>query len=85
MTDEDAKATKGLKREWAEGAKTLLTDVAFQEAVKRLRKMWFGQMMTDGLTQERQNELRARIMALEGVASQLDSIIRDSADAERRR
>jgi hypothetical protein len=83
VVDND-KVTPSQKKAFADGSKDLLTDLAFQEAIKRCRKQWFAELMQDGLTLERQAELRAKMMALEAIAQRLQSMIRDQLDAEQR-
>ena len=67
----DPQVVKELARE-AEG---LLGNSAFTEAVKALRKQWFGELMKAGLEDHEVRELRAKLMALEAIPSVLHGMM----------
>lgn len=70
------------KRELADGARDLLGDRAFTQAILQLRKRWFDQLMQaeeDG----RKFELVGMLKALEAIPVELQTIINDYTMAKR--
>lgn len=68
-------------RELGEGAKGLLEDKAFDQAVRDLRKIWFDELMSSAHTTERKLELIAQLKALETFPAQLKTYMKRGAHA----
>lgn len=70
------------KRELADGARDLLGDRAFTQAILQLRKRWFDQLM---LVEDdsKKFELVGMLKALEAIPVELQTIINDYTMAKR--
>jgi hypothetical protein len=64
-------------RERAELAKQLLENKAFQHSILELRKRWFQELLENGGGDLTGARLCARIVALEGLATELAILIND--------
>jgi hypothetical protein len=62
------------RRELSEAAKALLADKAFSHALLELRKRWFGELMLLPHASAKQDELTARIRALEAFGTELAAL-----------
>jgi hypothetical protein len=76
------------RREISDAAKALLADKAFGHAYLELRQLWFGELMEARHAGALQDELAARLRALDAIPTELTRIIanyeKDAADAARR-
>jgi hypothetical protein len=76
------------RRELSEAAKALLADKAFGHAFLELRQLWFAQLLDLKRAGPEQDELAARLRALDLIPNELTRIIanynKDAADAARR-
>ena len=63
------------RRELSEAAKALLADKAFAYAFLKLRQTWFAQLMEQPHSGAAQDELAARLRALDAIPNELSLII----------
>jgi hypothetical protein len=61
------------RRELSDAAKALLADKAFDYAWTELRKRWFGELIQQPHEGPKQNELAARLRALNAIAEELSA------------
>jgi hypothetical protein len=71
------------RRELSDAAKALLADKAFGHAVLSLRKRWFGELMDQAHAGVKQDEVAARLRALEGLSTELALLLTDFREAQR--
>jgi hypothetical protein len=64
------------KREFALGAKEILDNKAFQQAILRLRQVWFGEFL-DSQGEVTAAVWRAKLQALESIPTELNLLIND--------
>jgi hypothetical protein len=62
------------RRELSDAAQVLLADKAFSHALLELRKRWFGELMLLPHASPKQDELTARIRALEAFGTELAAL-----------
>jgi hypothetical protein len=63
------------RRELSEAAKALLADKAFNYAYLQLRKLWFAELMLQPHAGVKQDELAAKLRALNALADELSAEI----------
>jgi hypothetical protein len=63
------------RRELSDAAKALLADKAFGHAYLELRQLWFGQIMDLPHASPMQDELAARLRALDAIPNELGRIL----------
>jgi hypothetical protein len=80
MPKVDAMARKAL----SDDAHALLEDKAFLKAIADLRKHWFDELMIE-TTPRKQDELVAKMKALEDIPRQILSYVTDERIAQKRR
>ena len=72
MSDSDRRPySQEEKKDLAKTARELIEDKAFIEAVRRLRKQWFDELMNEPANTLQQAELCSRLRTLERVGSEL--------------
>lgn len=72
------------RRELSEAAKALLADKAFGHVVLQLRQQWFGQLINCPYASPEQDELAARLRALDAIPALLGSLLTDYREAAKR-
>jgi hypothetical protein len=72
------------RRELSDAAKALLNDKAFGHVYLELRQRWFGQLMQQPHACEEQDELAARLRALEAIPTELGALLNDYRVAAQR-
>jgi hypothetical protein len=65
------------RRDLSDAAKALLEDKAFGHAMLQLRKRWFAELMEQTAAGERQNEIAARLRALETIPAEIAALMSD--------
>lgn len=63
------------RRELSEAAKALLADKAFGHAYLELRQLWFSQIIDEPHASAKQDELAARLRALDAIPNELARIL----------
>lgn len=71
-------------RNLAKEAQGLLENKAFAEAILRLRKQWYAELMQCSDYTLTAQQLHAKLQALEAIPAELTSLINDSKMAHRR-
>jgi hypothetical protein len=72
------------RRELSDAAKALLADKAFGHVYKALRQRWFNQFMDLPGAGPLQDELAARLRALDAIPVELGLLLTDYREANRR-
>jgi hypothetical protein len=62
------------RRELSDAAKALLADRAFDQAWTQLRKLWFAELIQQPHASVKQDELAARLRALNAIAEELGAL-----------
>jgi uncharacterized protein HemY len=75
LSDFDKVTSLSERRELSEAAKALLLDKAFAAAFKQLKQRWWNQVIEQPHAGELQNELIARMRALDAIPTELSAII----------
>jgi hypothetical protein len=65
------------RRELSDAAKALLADKAFGTVYLELRQRWFGQLMDEPHAGPKQDELAARLRALDAIPTELGLLLTD--------
>jgi hypothetical protein len=71
------------RRELSDAAKALLADKAFDHAYLALRKRWFGELMDQPHAGVKQDEIAARLRALDAIPTEIALLITDFREANR--
>lgn len=72
------------RRELSAAAKALLADQAFGHVYLELRQRWFGQLLDEPHASDMQNELAARLRALDMIPTELGLLLDNyRVDAQR--
>jgi hypothetical protein len=63
------------RRELSDAARVLLADKAFGHAFLELRQQWFGELMDQPHAGPKQDELAARLRALDAIPNELGLLV----------